>query len=452
MSRLPHYIEDLLECPVGDFATSSLQRSAAVVADTVAVATLAAGQAELRALAGAAPAGYSSTVLDGVPATDPATAALVNATAAVWNELDEGLRGAGHPAAHVVPAAVAVAETEGRSATDLLLAVVCGYQVQADLGGAFVLHESIHPHGALGAPAAALAASRLLGLDVSRAVHAVGIAADLAPAGSWTSCVSGRTVRHVLAGHGAQVGVQAAYLAQAGVTSAPDALEVAFGQVRGTRTATAGKRDRLRPVDWAIHRGYLKRWSACAWSHAALDAAASLIPSLDTGSGIVGGSIVRVEVRVPRVAMRLKDVNRESGLAVRFSLPMLLATLFTYGDLNDHVDDAWHDHDVLDLATRVIVREDPAMTRRWPQDMPSAVTVVTADGSTLEASVSDPEGPVDDEGYVIAVRKKLRELRADQVLLDRLLAQATTPAGTPVRRLFASDRSSNDEVTQIGSM
>jgi 2-methylcitrate dehydratase PrpD len=103
-------------------------------------------------------------------------------------------------------------------------------------------------------------------------------------------------------------------------------------------------------------------------------------------------------------------------------------------------------------SQRVLVREDPAMTRRWPQDMPSAVTVVTADGSTLEASVSDPEGPVDDEGYVIAVRKKLRELRADQVLLDRLLAQATTPAGTPVRRLFASDRSSNDEVTQIGSM
>jgi 2-methylcitrate dehydratase PrpD len=452
MSRLPDYVENLLGCPAGDLATSTLQRSAAVIADTVAVATLAAGRAELRALAPCAPAGVSSTVLAEVPTTAADSAALVNATAAVWNELDEGLRGAGHPAAHVVPAAVAVAEAEGRTLVDLLAAVVCGYQVQADLGRAFVLHEEVHPHGALGAPAAALAASRLLELDVSQAMHAVGIAADLAPAGSWTSCVSGRTVRNVLAGHGAQVGVRAAYLARAGLTSAPDALDVAFGLVRGTRSTSTEDAAPVRQDGWAIHHGYLKRWSACAWSHAALDAAASLIPSLDTGSGIEAGSVKRVEVRVPKVAMRLKDLNRESGLAVRFSLPMLIATLLTHGDLNGHVDDAWHDDAVLDLATRVSVREDPAMTRCWPQEMPSAVTVFTAGGSRLDADVRNPDGPVDDEGYVSAVRLKLRGLGADDSVLDRLLAQVDRPSGTRVEPLFCHPHSKNSEPTQIGSI
>ncbi|HEY5725245.1 MAG TPA: MmgE/PrpD family protein, partial [Methylomirabilota bacterium] len=58
---------------------------------------------------------------------DPLLAALVNATAGVALEVDEGNRwGGGHPAIHVVPGALAVAEERGADGARLLEALVAG--------------------------------------------------------------------------------------------------------------------------------------------------------------------------------------------------------------------------------------------------------------------------------------------------------------------------------------
>lgn len=448
-TELPQYVDALWARAAERPALSTAWRTAAVVADTVAVAQLAAKQPELAAFAQPPAAGPASTVVADLSHTTPDTAAMVNATAAVWNELDEGLRGAGHPAAHVVPAAVAVAEATGRTVPELLTAVVCGYQVQADLGRTFVLDERVHPHGALGAPAAAVAAASLLGLDRERTTQAINIAADLAPAGSWASCVGGRTARHVLAGAGAAVGVRAAYLARAGVTGAPDALDLAFGHVRGEVKAP-GAPSGGNEAGWAIHGGYLKRWSACAWSHAVLDATASLLGSLGRQAPVVP-RVRRVLVTVPSVSMRLQDIHRDSALAVRFSIPVLVATLLTYGELNRHVDTACDDTEVLDLATRVQVTEDTAMTRRWPAQMAAVVCVELTDGTSLDARVDDAAGHESDEDYVDAVRHKLRRLDARRRLLDDLLDQ-TGDSSAVVRDLFTNETSTRDQRSQRGNM
>jgi 2-methylcitrate dehydratase PrpD len=350
-----------------------------------------------------------------------------------------------------VPAAVAVAEAQGRSVPELLRSVLCGYQSQADLARSFVLDERVHPHGALGAPAAALAAARLLRLDVGRTVHAINIAADLAPAGSWDSCVRGRTARHVLAGSGAAAGVRAAYLARAGVTGAPEALDLAFGHVRG-HVNPDEREPEPQLTGWAIHRGYLKQWSACAWTHSVLDATASLLGSLRASAVATGSRVDQVSVSVPRVSMRLKDINRESALAVRFSIPLLVATLITYGELNSHVDGAWHDDEVLDLAARVTVDEDLGMTRRWPREMPAAVRVKLTDGATIDATVDDAQRHTNDEDYVAAVRGKLRHLHASERLLDHLMDQTNNPTSAPVQQVFAHVLSTCDRDSQRGKM
>src|SRR5262245_54118265 len=57
------------------------------------------------------PPGWQATVLTTPLArTSVANAAFWNATAGTYLELDEGMRPTGHPAMHVLPAAVAVAE------------------------------------------------------------------------------------------------------------------------------------------------------------------------------------------------------------------------------------------------------------------------------------------------------------------------------------------------------
>jgi 2-methylcitrate dehydratase PrpD len=426
------YVEALWRSASHGVPDSLLRRTAAVVADTAAVAGLAAESPELAGLSAWASTGPSSTVLPGLATTAPEVAASINGTAAVWNELDEGFRGAGHPGAHVVPAGVAVAEAEGSTVPSLLLAILCGYQLQADLGRACVFHHEVHPHGALGAPAAALTAARLLGLDARSAYEAVAIAANLAPAGSWASCTEGSTVRNVLAGQGAQTGIRAAYLARAGVTAPADSLDVAFGVVRG-RGGDGTSAVHLRPpTEWALARGYLKRWSACAWSHTSLDALDRILAERHVGFH----DILSIRVGVPAVTMRLAGVHHDAPLAVRFSVPMLLSTLAVHGGLLPWADQVSRDDAVLALADRVEVVEDPALTARWPQQMPATVAVTLRDGTVLSDELDDPIGTDGDDAYVTAVREKLARLGTSPVLLDRLLAATGMTGSGVVQGIF----------------
>jgi 2-methylcitrate dehydratase PrpD len=77
--------------------------------------------------------------------TDAFWAALANATAGVALEMDEGNRlGGGHPAIHVIPGALAVAEERGIDGQRLLEAIVAGYEVGSRLGGATTTRPNVH--------------------------------------------------------------------------------------------------------------------------------------------------------------------------------------------------------------------------------------------------------------------------------------------------------------------
>ncbi|HEY8531740.1 MAG TPA: hypothetical protein VIL08_05785, partial [Limnochorda sp.] len=84
-----------------------------------------AGWADPRALASGTVERATWVVMDTVgvilrgaleaPAATPRRAALANATAGTFLELDEGQRPTGHPAIHVLPAALAQAQALGRN-------------------------------------------------------------------------------------------------------------------------------------------------------------------------------------------------------------------------------------------------------------------------------------------------------------------------------------------------
>jgi 2-methylcitrate dehydratase PrpD len=79
----------------------------------------------------------AATVIGHAVRTDPLLATFVNATAGVALEVDEGNRwGGGHPAIHVVPGALAVAEERRADGARLLEALVAGYEVSSRIGGA----------------------------------------------------------------------------------------------------------------------------------------------------------------------------------------------------------------------------------------------------------------------------------------------------------------------------
>src|SRR5207244_3572458 len=82
---------------------------------------------------------------------DSLLATFTNATAGVAFEMDEGNRlGGGHPAIHVIPGALAVAEEIGASGGRLLEVLVVGYEIGSRLGGATQARSNVHSHGTWG--------------------------------------------------------------------------------------------------------------------------------------------------------------------------------------------------------------------------------------------------------------------------------------------------------------
>src|SRR5689334_4867750 len=117
-----------------------------------------------------------------VPGTDVRTtaghAALMSAVAACSQELDEGNKyAAGHPAAHVVFAAVAAAQQASDAGVRVtgerfLAAVAAGYEVAARFGRAVRRAPAWHPHGHWGTTGAACAAAMVLGATRSQVAAA----------------------------------------------------------------------------------------------------------------------------------------------------------------------------------------------------------------------------------------------------------------------------------------
>src|SRR5688500_17223804 len=177
------------------------ERTKELVLDHVGVAVRGSATESARAVrsyvARTSPSGRSSLL--GVEARATASwAALANGVAAHSIEMDDVTTESSlHPGVAVIPAAIAVAEERGASATAFLEAVVAGYEVTMRignaLGGANAYGRGFHPTGVAGAFGAAAAAARVLGLDADGVTRAMGIAGTMASGsleyladGSWT--------------------------------------------------------------------------------------------------------------------------------------------------------------------------------------------------------------------------------------------------------------------------
>ena len=79
----------------------------------------------------------TATIFGHSAKAEPMLATLVNSTAGVALEMDEGNRfGGGHPAIHSLPGAVAVAEEMGSTGRELVESILVGYEVESRVGGA----------------------------------------------------------------------------------------------------------------------------------------------------------------------------------------------------------------------------------------------------------------------------------------------------------------------------
>jgi 2-methylcitrate dehydratase PrpD len=134
-----------------------------------------------------------------------------------------------HPTAPSLPAALAVAEIRGMSGRDLLLAYNLGVEVETKISEAIAprhYEEGFHSTGTVGVFGGATAAAKLLGLDRTRILRALGIAASEA-AGLRENF--GTMTKPFHAGRAAESGVVAAEFASLGWTANDRILEAPRG-------------------------------------------------------------------------------------------------------------------------------------------------------------------------------------------------------------------------------
>jgi 2-methylcitrate dehydratase PrpD len=418
------------ETQAGDLPARVREHAKLVVADTIGVSLRGSLEPEMRSLHARLPEGSGSTLLSGgFRQASPAVAAFANATAACFLELDEGSRPTGHPAVHVLPAALAASEAERKSGSAFLTALVLGYEVQARIQWAARLRWPVHPHGNFGHVAATAALGKLSGWNAEQMRQGLNIAAALVMGTSWMPCLVGATVRNTYPGLTAQTAFTVKLLVESGFTGYEGALEESFGEILGDGFSPSALTDRLGER-YCIVENYFKFHAACALNHPVLDALADALgasvqpgtyPPLTAAKRPEPALIRRVEVQIAERSMRLAVAARRNQLSAKFSIPYAAAAYLVRGDASPDSfrGEALDDPDIQALATRVEVLGQPELSARWPEEAAARVRIELADGRSLSGTCANPFGSAAVPPSPLDLQVKFSALTADLLTADQ---------------------------------
>jgi 2-methylcitrate dehydratase PrpD len=358
-----------------------------------------------------------------------AAAALANGVASHILELDDVHRGSTlHPAAAVIPAALAVAERERASGPDFLRAVVLGYEAATRIGEAVnpSHYRYWHPTGTAATFGAAAAAAAIMRLDAEQLADALGTAGTQA-AGLWEFKADGAMSKPLHSGKAASNGILAADLAREGFTGAKRILEGDRGFFRATSESHDGSRvtDQLGD-EWKIAETCYKVHSCCAHTHTAVDVALSLRSSANSGI-----DEIRIETYGPGNAIA-GETNPRTAYLAQFSISYCVAAALLEGrvGLAQFVPERFGPAGVghppiaaLLSRTRVTVADD--LTARYPGAWPTRVEIALSDGSVLRGASDYPRGNPENPVSMRELEDKFRELvvpRFGASVADRAIA------------------------------
>ncbi len=362
-----------------------------ILADTIAAIVSGSAEPELRAMAQRLAGGQDASLLGLGRKASQMEAALINGTAGTFLEMDEGNRfSRGHPAIHVLPAVLALSESQNTDAHQFLAAFAAGYEVGSRFGAASSLHAGVHPHGTWGTLGAAAGCAHIRGANQAAMRNCISTAASMSIASTKNAMLQGSLVRNVYAGLANSNGLLATQLVECGFGGEVDGPASLLNGIVSSRfephTVIAGL-----GTDWHLMQNYFKLHSCCRFNHGTLDALDMLA---QRGSLPSAENISAVHVSTYKFAAELNDTAPSNTLGAKFSVPFAVATRIVTGSsgVSSFTWDAVRNPDIQALARKVSVQEDPGMTARLPHERPAHVRILTRDGIAHEAAVGVNRG------------------------------------------------------------
>jgi 2-methylcitrate dehydratase PrpD len=313
-------------------------------------------------------------------------AAFLNALHARLHTFDDTHEsGLAHPGSAVVAAALAAAEAANASGRRLIEALLVGYEtatrVAATLGASHY-GAGFHSTGTSAPFGAAAAAARAHGLSAAETAAAFGLAGEAA-IGIRQYQHDGSMLDTALNGaRGAELGVAAAELAEAGLSGPRGVLDGQWGVLRVMAggspehlTDNLGKR-------WEFADTALKPFASCRFTHGPVDVLRK--------AGLDARRVKAVEIATFRQSIDVSDrpVQRnraEAILSHQIAAAMALLGKSMLPSDYDKLDDR-----VVALAGRVQVRHDPALDRDYPASWPHRVVVTLEDGAQINLDSVNP--------------------------------------------------------------
>jgi 2-methylcitrate dehydratase PrpD len=371
--------------------------------DTLAVIAAAGARPEHRRWLDAVAAAAGECTVIGRPGGTPAEAAArANAGGTTVLQWQDGHRMArGHPASHLVPALLALAERHGFGADAVMSAFVGGYEAGTRVGIALGgMAAPLHDAGSWATIGVAAGCARLLGGDATAIAAAMDGAAALAPLPWRETAPRGATIHHLYVGAGVSTGMAAAEAALSGLTALPGTLEEFFGPRAGAAFDPAALAGGLgadgRWSHYEMLSGYLKWHPVCAHFSALADALDRLRAGVERGTGrpLRPQQVATVDISMYAAALVYDAGVPASELAARFSPAAIVYAALHPGGLHGEglADAASGRADVGEWLARVRVTHDPALDAGYPAARPARVTLRLVDGGEFSAAGDAPYG------------------------------------------------------------
>lgn len=386
------------------------------------------------------PSDGPSTLIGRHARTSSPLAALVNGTSGHALELDDTHPEAGcHCGVAVIPAALAIAEQEGCTGRELLLATALGYEVMARVGESLLgkaFWRGFHTTGILAPFGAVVASGKLLGLNRDQMLSALGMAASQS-SGLQTYRTNGAWNKRFHAGHGAMAGVMAAYACRDGFLGPSETFLGNGGWFDAYSYEGQYEPEKLvggLGETWRLLRNAIKPHACCRFAGIIVDAAVELAQSHDLQPDHVTDVVVAM-ARYPmeRALMEPRDRKYKpvSIVDAQFSAPYAAAVgiVKRRAFLDEFSEMAIRDQTVLDVAQRVRCEVDPEAERVWPARFPCEVRVTLTGGSTVATRVEWHKGTPENPLTRVELETKFRAL-AGPVLGDKAATRLLSMLGS----------------------
>jgi len=297
-----------------------------------------------------------------------------------------------HPDVVVIPASFALGELLRANGRELITAVVVGSEITVRLGLAAKIHPGWFYSSVFGIFGGAAASARMLQLGPDGVLNAMGIAMSQA-AGTQQALLERSLAKRLQTAFAARNGVEAALLAQAGITGPSQPFEGACGIGKLYTPMDSeflgndlGRRYEMRGMS-------LKKYASCMCNHAPIEATLRLLDAGEFNLAAVEGIEVTISPFMHRLVGAPFAPGSNPQVAAQFSVQYSVASALTRRrfDAGDIAAEMVGDRTVCDLAARVEVKIDES----GGKFVPASLAVRMNDGTVLRSRVETLPGSPD---------------------------------------------------------